>query len=151
MKLVKYQRPVDLFDSMFHGMNRGQFPAYFGACDTEAKAETPALRLPRTDIAENDDSYVLTMEMPGISKDDLEVSVENDTLTVRGEKTVEKKEDKDEHRTLRREIRSSKFERSFSMGNEVDQDKIKASMKDGVLTITLPKSSEKVGRKVDVI
>jgi HSP20 family protein len=150
MKLVKYHRPFDMFDSMFHGMNRGLFPAYLGACDTETKAETPAMRLPRTNVVEKDDSYVFTMEMPGLSKEDLEVSVENDTLTVTGEKTVEKKAEKDEHSTLRREIRSSKFERSFSMGNEVDQDKIKASMKEGVLTITLPKSSEKVGRKVDV-
>jgi len=150
MKLVKYQQPFDLFDGMFHGMNRGLFPAYFGACGTEAKADTPPLRLPRTNIVEKDDSYVLTMEMPGLSREDVEVSVENDTLTVKGEKTVEKKEEKDGHNTLRREIRTSKFERSFSLGNEVDQDKIKAGMKEGVLTLALPKSSEKVGRKVDV-
>ena len=150
MKLVKYQRPFDLFDSMFHGMNRGLFPAYLGACDTEVEAETPPLRLPRTNIVEKDDSYVVTMEMPGLSREDIEVSVENDKLTVKGEKTVEKKEEKDEHSTLRREIRTSKFERSFSLGKEVDQDKIKAGMKEGVLTLTLPKSSEKVGRKVDV-
>lgn len=147
MKLVKYNRPVDFFDTMFNGLNRGLFPAYFRSCGTETDVETPALRLPRTNIEEKDDSYVFTMEMPGLSKGDLEVSVENDTLTVKGEKTVENSEEKG---MLRREIRSSKFERSFSLGKDVNQQKISAKMSDGVLAVTLPKSSDKVGRKVDI-
>lgn len=147
MRLVKYNRPIDVFDNWFGSLNRGLFPAFPRVQGEEDSAETPVLRLPRTNIEEKDDSYSFTMEMPGLAKKDVEVAVENDTLTVKGEKTVETNDDKG---MLRREIRSSKFERSFSLGHEVDQENIKAKMEEGVLTITLPKKSDKVGRKVDV-
>jgi HSP20 family protein len=146
MKLVKYHRPIDAFDSWFDTLNRGLFPA-FSRLYGDGETETPVLRLPRTNIEETADKYVFTMEMPGLSKKDVEVAVEGDTLTVKGEKTVESKEDKG---VLRSEIRSSKFERSFSLGNKVDQENINAKMDAGVLTVTLPKKSDRVGRKVDV-
>ena len=147
MRLVKYNRPIDVFDNWFGTLNRGLFPAFPRLHAEEASEETPVLRLPRTNIEEKDGNYSFTMEMPGLAKKDVEVAVENDTLTVKGEKTVETNDDKG---MLRREIRSSKFERSFSLGHEVDQENIKAKMEEGVLTITLPKKSDKVGRKVDV-
>jgi HSP20 family protein len=147
MKLVKYHRPLGLFDSWFDTLNRGLFPAFPRSFDDDAANEAPVLRLPRTNIEEKEDKYVFVMEMPGLAKKDVEVSVENDLLTVKGGTTVEGKENGG---WLRREIRSSKFERSFSLGNDVDQENIKAKMADGILTVTLPKKSDKVGRKVDV-
>jgi HSP20 family protein len=142
MKLVKYH-PHGLFDGLFDNWNRGLFPA--------SPVESPEVvqRRPRTNIEESDGAYVLTMEMPGLSKKDVEVSLEKDTLTVRGERVVDK-EEKSEAGYLRREISSTKFERSFSIGKEVDQENIKAKMEDGILTVTLSKSAERVGRKVDV-
>lgn len=148
MTLVKYRRPTGMFDGLFDSWNRGFFPALSRSCGVEATDEA-ALRLPRTNIEETKDSYVFTMEMPGLAKKDVEVSLEDDTLTVRGEK-VEKSEEKEDKGLLRREIRSSKFERNFSLGNQVDQEDIKARMDEGILTITVPKKDEKVGRMVDV-
>jgi HSP20 family protein len=145
MKLVKYHKPYNMFDELFGDLSRGFFPA--SACGVDSTEKAPGLRLPRTNIEENDDGYTLTMEMPGLAKKDVEVSVEKDTLTVKGEKS-EKTEEKDGW--LRREIRSSSFERSFSLGSEVGAENIKAKMSDGILVITLPKVAEKVGRKVDV-
>jgi HSP20 family protein len=147
MKLVKYHRPAGLFDNWFDSFNRGLFPAFPRFLQEDTAKDTPVMRLPRTNIEEKDDTYVFVMEMPGLTKKDVEVSVENDLLTVKGGETVE---NKDEGGWLRREIRSSKFERSFSLGNDVDQENIKAKMEDGILTVTLPKKSDKVGRKVDV-
>ncbi len=99
-------------------------------------------------MEETADSILFTVELPGLSKKDVEVSVENETLTIKGER-VDKSERKEETGFLRREIRSSKFERSFALGERVDQDNIKAKMDDGVLTITVPKKEASVGRKVD--
>lgn len=148
MTLVKYRRPYGMFDGLFDSWNRGLFPALSRSCGVEA-SDMEALRLPRTNVEEKEDSYVFTMEMPGLVKKDVEVSLENDTLTVKGER-VEKSEEKEDKGFLRREIRSSKFERNFSLGKEVEQENIKARMEDGILTITVPKKDEKVGRRVDV-
>ena len=153
MKLVKHHRPYGVFDGLFEGMNRGLYPALSpsrSADESQTPAsQTPALRLPRTNIVERDDSFEFTMEMPGLDKKDVDVSLENDTLTVKGEKS-EENEDAKVKGLLRREIRSSKFERRFSLGNEVDQENIKAKMNEGVLTVILAKKSDKVGRRVDV-
>ena len=148
MKLVKYHRPNGAFDNLFDSLNLGLFPAASRSCGVVASDE-PALRLPRTNVEEKDDSFEFTMEMPGLAKKDVDVSLENDTLVVKGEK-VEKSEEKEDKGILRREIRSSKFERSFSLGKHVDQNSIKARMADGILTITVPKKDQEVGRKVDV-
>jgi HSP20 family protein len=148
MKLVKYHRPFGAFDGLFEGLNSGLFPAFPRMYGEDVASDSPPQRLPRTNIEETEKEFVFTMEMPGLTKKDVEVSVENETLTVSGEKKVEKEEKKG---WLRREIRSMRFERSFSLGNEVDLEKITAKMEDGVLFITLPKKTEKVGRKVDVV
>jgi HSP20 family protein len=146
MKLVKYQRPFGGLDTLFDSLNGGFFPAFSSSVDD---SEEPNLRLPRTNIEEKDDSYVITMEMPGLSRKDIEVSLENDKLSVKGER-VEKSEEEGQKGFLRREIRSSSFERGFMLGKEVDQDNVKAKMNDGVLSITVAKKHDKVGRKVDV-
>ena len=156
MKLVKYHRPYGAFDNLMDSWNQGLFPALSRSCGVPASDES-ALRLPRTNIEEKDGTFELTMEMPGLAKKDVEVSVENDTLTVKGEtevkseqKSEDRSDEKEHKQILRREIRSSKFERSFSLGKHVDQDNIKAKMADGILTVTVPKKEETVGRKVDV-
>jgi len=153
MKLVKYSPHCGPFDGLFENFDGGFFPALSRA-GSEARREV-SQRLPRTNIEETDSAYVLTMEMPGLSKKDVDVSLEDDTLTIKGERVVEAVE-KDESAGkprkgfLRYEIQSSKFERSFSLGNEVDPENIKAKMEDGILTVTLPRKSGNVGRKVDV-
>ena len=149
MKLVRQHTPMDIFDHLFSNLDRGVFPAN-GSCAAGSNAKEAALRMPRTNIEELEKSYVFTLEMPGLAKKDVEVSLEADKLIVKGEKKEEKAEKDANNKVLRQEIRSASFERSFSLGNEIDQGDIKARMEDGVLTITLTKKSEKVGRKVDV-
>jgi HSP20 family protein len=148
MKLVKYHRPYSAFDNLLDSWNLGLFPALTRSPGS-SEPEDPALRLPRTNVEEKDDRFEFTLEMPGLAKKDVEVAIENDTLTVKGEK-VEKSDEKEEKGILRREIRSSRFERSFSLGRDVDQDNVRAKMEDGILTITVPKTEDRVGRKIDV-
>lgn len=105
--------------------------------------------IPPVDIFEADDhSLVLKAEVPDVSRDDINVTVENNTLTLRGEKkfSTEAKEDK-----FRRVERSyGAFSRSFTLPNTVDASKVKAQYKDGVLTVTLPYREEARPRTVDV-
>lgn len=148
MKITKYVAPVSPLDAVFDRLGFGlpQIDRYFGDANDAAEEGWSAVRLPRTNIRETDDSYLFTMEMPGLSRQNVEVNIEGDTLVVKGEKT-EQSEDKG---LLRREYRATRFERTFTVGNAIDRDNVKAKMEDGILTVTLPKSAEKVGRKIDV-
>lgn len=150
MKLIKYDNKMAPYaspiDALFERLNWG-FPTLdraFSDFDSEAPLAT---RLPRTNVQETDNAYELTLEMPGLSREDVEVSYENETLIVKGEKT-DKTEKKDEKGTVRREYHS-RFERSFSV-HGIDAEKVSAKMENGILMISLPKSREHLGRKIDV-
>jgi len=147
MKLVKYtNRPDPFFDNFTFGIPAivDRFLQEFaGESDT---AIDTSLRLPRTNVHETDAAWEFTMEVPGVTKKDIEVNLEGDRLVVRAE-SKRKVEDKG---LVRREFRSSRFQRVFPIGTDVDRDKIKARLEDGILTVTLPKVPDKVGRKVEV-
>lgn len=93
---------------------------------------------PRVDIKDKKDHYEITAELPGVDKDDLEVTLENGVLTIQAETHKEEKEEK-EGKVIRQERRYGKYMRSFQVGDAVKQDDIKASFKDGVLHLRAPK------------
>lgn len=107
--------------------------------------------IPRVDIKDKKDHYEITAELPGVSKDDVHITLENGVLTIEAECKQEDKEEKD-GKVIRQERRYGKFMRSFTVGGEIEQDKIKASFKDGVLSLTTPKAKtpESVARKIAV-
>lgn len=95
---------------------------------------------PRLDISETDKALEVVADLPGMDKKDIKVSVDGDLLTIKGEKK-EEKETKDKHyHTIER--RSGSFYRALRLPMEVESDKIEATFKDGVLTLTLPKTKE---------
>ena len=96
--------------------------------------------LPAVNISENKDDYRIELAAPGLSKNDFKINLEDDVLTISSEKE-DKKEEKDEQ-IMRREFNYSKFSRSFTLSETIDVDKIKASFKDGVLNLVLPKMEE---------
>lgn len=103
---------------------------------------------PAVDIIENRDRYTLNAELPGISKEEVQVTLENNVLTIRGEKkTNADQKEGDVHRVERR---YGSFERSFTLPAAVDVNKIDAQFRDGVLTLTLPKAEEAKPRAIDV-
>lgn len=102
--------------------------------------------IPPVDVFENDDQYLLILDMPGTDKDSIEVSAESDTLTVTG-KVHQVSE---EWKPILREFEMSDYKREFSIGNKVNRDKIEASYNNGVLTITLAKSEQAKPRKIEV-
>ena len=103
-------------------------------------------RRPLTNIRETDDSYLVTLEMPGVSKKNVEVTLEGDLLTITGER-VDKLEDQG---LLRKEIRDEKYNRSFKLDSTIDRDQVKAKIDNGILVVTLPKVEKKVGRRVSI-
>ena len=108
----------------------------------------PATRVPRANIQETENAYILELEMPGLSREDVEVSYEKDTLIIKGEKR-EKTEKKEEGKGVVRREYHSRFERSFQV-HGVDTEGIQAKMENGTLAVTLPKSRERLGRKISV-
>jgi HSP20 family protein len=105
---------------------------------------------PAVDVVESEKAYEITAELPGMDEKNVEVKVANGTLTIKGEKQEEKEEKKKDYYLRERNFGS--FERSFSVPEGVDADKIEASFKKGILTLTLPKRPEaqKPAKKIEV-
>ncbi len=107
-----------------------------------AESEMGTFFAPRVDIKELDGHYEITAELPGVAKEDIHVHVKDGILTLEAESTQEDKEEK-EGKIIRQERRYGKFMRSFNLGGDVQEEDIKASFKDGVLTLNAPKLVEK--------
>jgi HSP20 family protein len=106
---------------------------------------------PRVDIKEAGDHYEITAELPGVDKKDIHVHVKDGILTLEAETTKEEQEKK-KGKIIRQERRYGKFMRSFNLGADVQEEDIKASFRDGVLTLEAPKIVEKVQerRRIDI-
>ncbi|MBI4229168.1 MAG: Hsp20/alpha crystallin family protein [Deltaproteobacteria bacterium] len=103
---------------------------------------------PRVDIYETENGYMVSADLPGMKKDNIEIDVKDNTLTIRGEKTFEHKGTKDNY--VRVERKYGKFVRSFNLSDDVDTEKIKANYKNGVLEIAIPKREEAVTKQIKV-
>lgn len=104
-------------------------------------------RLP-LDVSEGDDAYIVRASIPGVKPEELEISVQNNMLTIQGE-TKSEEEHQDDRWHLR-ERRFGKFQRSIGLPSNVDPDQIDATYENGVLTLTLPKSEEAKPRRISV-
>ena len=102
-----------------------------------ARGARPARWAPAVDIAEDEQKYVITAEIPGASKEDVHVDIHDDMLTIRGEKRSEREEKRQQGRWIERSYGS--FSRSFTLPANASADRISAAFKDGVLTLELPK------------
>jgi len=104
--------------------------------------------MPPVDLREENDKLVLEMELPGLKKDDVEISLENNVLTIKGERKFEKEEKKENFHKIERSY--GKFARSFSLPTTVKPDGIDASLKDGILTVSLPFAEEAKPKKISI-
>jgi HSP20 family protein len=103
---------------------------------------------PAVELVEKDNEYLLTAELPGIPKGDVDVAVEDNVLTLKGEKKTEFEEEKDKMHF--KERRYGSFERSFTLPRNVDATKIKAEFHDGIVKVHLPKGEETKPRHIDI-
>lgn len=119
--------------------------------DTRAEAGRPwqvKPFQPTVDIYEDGEKYTLKFDLPEVKVDDLHIDVENQTLTVSGERKLEKEDKKEGYHRIERSYGS--FSRSFTLPNNVSAEKIMATAKDGVLRIELPKKAEAQPRKIAI-
>ena len=103
---------------------------------------------PRADIYEKDDAYEVSLELPGLGKDDVKVAAENGVLSVSGERSSDHSDDGGDY--YRRERTYGSFRRSFRLPEGVDGEKISATFRNGVLTLLVPKAAEILPRTIEI-
>lgn len=146
MALMRYE-PYTLLDRFQQELNRlTNWDGDTGGDDV-SNVVTSAWR-PAVDIKEEADRFVILADLPGVDPKDIEITAENGMLTVRGERRVEKEEEREGFRRVER-VRGT-FYRRFSLPDTADTNGIKARGKDGVLEITLPKHEKVQPRKITV-
>ena len=101
---------------------------------------------PRADIFETESKYTIQLDLPGVKREDVDISVEDDVLTISGERITTNEEGS----TWHRERVHGKFSRRYNIRNTVDVEKIDAAFSDGVLTLTLPKNEAALPKKIEI-
>ena len=129
------RRDMSLFDDFFDSM--------LGAWDNYSS------RVPAVDVEETPSEFIIKVEMPGFSENDVKITVDKHVLHISGEVNEEDKE-KEGKKYLIRERRHESFDRSFSLPDGLDESKISAGFENGILTVTLPKTPEEQPRKIEV-
>lgn len=104
--------------------------------------------VPAVDVKEEANQFVITADIPGVDPKDIEVTAENNMLTIKGERESESTEEKEGYKRMERS--RGTFYRRFSMPDTADVEKIKADSKNGVLQLTIPKRESVKGRKIEV-
>jgi len=133
---TRYADPFDrLVDSVFGGR--------------AANGNSNLMRAPETDVVETEREIRVVTEMPGLKRENIEIDVENNVLTIRGEKRGERTEGEQGKWHLA-ERRWGTFARSFVLPRDVDAEGIQASFEDGVLTVSVPKSEKARRRRIEV-
>ena len=145
MNIISYQTPELCRPLAFDrfAMLRNELGRLFDATPSPAVAWVPAL-----DIHADKDRYFVSLEVPGVKKEDIQISLHEGVLTVSGERKDER--ERKEGDTFRSERGVGKFERSVKLHTATDQSKVTASYKDGILTIELPKAEEAKPRQIAV-
>jgi HSP20 family protein len=141
MTLVKWNPTRSLFD-----INSDIVDQFFG--NNWLNNRTDSKWMPAVDIEEDDNGFKFLIELPGIEKDDVKISLHDDILTIKGEKKYEKKDEGKNYHCYER--RYGTFERSFRLNSAVITDKIDANFKNGVLTIEMPKAEIAKPKEIEV-
>ncbi len=116
--------------------------------EKQQEATTPMRAfMPNADIFETEDALTVVLEMPGVNRDNIDIGVESGVLTVEGKINFDKYEGLE---PVYSEYNVGPYRRSFRISSRIDQDKINAEMRDGVITLTLPKAEEAKPRKIEV-
>jgi HSP20 family protein len=134
----EFGKLFDAFNSRFGFKNNGD--------DNEDFAN--AVWAPLTDIMEDNDKYVLQLDLPGIKKEDVKITYNNGQLTISGERKYEKEDKDSTYHHIERAF--GKYYRSFNLPEKIVEDKINAEFKDGTLNITIPKAEDAKPKQIEV-
>jgi HSP20 family protein len=142
MNLIRFE-PFRELEDMTNRLNR-----FFGKLPAAAEGEVFADWAPAMDVQETDAEYLIKADLPAVKREDVKVSVEDGVLAVEGERKMEKDEKNQKFHRIERSY--GKFVRRMAVPSDVDQAKVQADFKDGVLNVHLPKSPVAKPRSVDV-
>lgn len=115
--------------------------------ELETRGHSEAYLRPVVDIFEDANGITLMADLPGVSSDRLNIEVDRNTLAIEGQVSFDMPKDME---ALYADVRATRYQRSFTLSNELDTDAIKAEMKDGVLTLNVPKRAEHQPRRIQV-
>ena len=146
MAIIRWD-PVRDMVTLREKMNRMFEDAFTGK--GEDKELAPSSWAPAVDIYETENEIVLTAEVPGIDENDIEIKIEDNTLTLRGERKFTKETKEENYHRLERSYGA--FYRAFTLPNSVDADSIKAENENGILRVTMPKKQELKPRTVKIL
>ena len=142
MSLVRYN-PWSLFDQLNRDLNTP-----LRTYDEEDGSVATANWAPSVDITEDENGFHLLADIPGVKPDDIEVSMENGVLTIKGERKTEEKTEKENFRRVERQY--GMFYRRFTLPETANADKIEAHSEHGVLKVTIPKQEVAQPRRISV-
>lgn len=142
--LALRQQMTRVFDDFFSGVG---LPSFAGP---EPATTVAVILTPRMDVSETADAVQLAVELPGLDEDDIDVTLDGDVLTIRGEKTTQRDEDERDYHIIERA--EGTFLRTVRLPFEADPEQVQAAFQDGVLTITIPKPKEaqQKSRRIEV-
>ena len=146
MTVLTRWEPFREFATLQDRINRVFRDSYSGAGQDEAL--TTSSFAPAVDVYEDEHKVSLKIEVPGIDEKDIDVRVENNTLTVHGERKIEKEEKEENYRRVERQYGT--FTRTFTLPTTVDTENVSANYDKGVLKITLPKKAEAKPKQIKV-
>ena len=146
MNLIRWD-PVKELEDMSERLNR-MFPRPLSRRDNGKETLTAADWVPTVDIEEGEQDYHITAELPGLSKEDVKITLQEGVLTLQGERKQEKEEKGKRFHRVERSYGA--FVRSFALPDAVDETKVSAEFKDGELHIRLPKSEKAKPKAIEV-
>jgi HSP20 family protein len=146
MTVLTRWEPFREFATLQDRMNRLFRESYNDAGQDESL--TTSRYAPAVDVYEDEHQVTLKIEVPGVEEKDIDVRVENSTLTVQGERKIEKEEKEENYRRVERQYGS--FTRTFTLPQTVDSEKVSANYDKGVLKISLPKKAEAKPKQIKV-
>ena len=146
MSIMRW-RPTRDIASIREEMNR-LFDNFFSSVPERGRSLLEGEWAPSLDVAETDEEVIVTAELPGIKQEEVDITIADNVLTLKGEKKEEKEEKKKNYHRIERTYGS--FQRSVSLPTGVQADKAKATYKDGILNITVPKVEESKPKQIKI-
>ena len=131
----------DDFDNLFEGFFRPL---------SRTSGEDNGSLMPVVDVVDEETRYVVKAELPGVAKKDIDVAINDGILTINAERKIEDEEKDDKGRVIRRESRYGNYVRSMRLDTTIDVKEVKASYKDGILKLVLPKADQAKPKKIEI-
>lgn len=145
--LTRSPRRTSPFRSLQDEMNE-LFESVFPNRRGNEEKPASAVWSPRMDVTETDDAYHLSIDLPGLSKDDLSITVDDNRLMMRGERQEERRTD--DENVVRRERTFGQFYRTLRLPTSVNEENISATFDDGVLSVDLPKTKKSTSKEIAI-